>query len=153
AVTVHGLGRFPTDHLPCLQMLGMPGTVYANYAVNGADLLLAFGVRFDERVTGKVSEFAKHGKIVHIDIDPSEINKNKSAHLPIVGDIGQALGDLLKLLDEQGSPSPQPLSPEGRGANGRRGGRYADWLRQIDEWRDAEPLRYANRDDAILAQH
>jgi acetolactate synthase-1/2/3 large subunit len=101
-------------------------------------------VRFDDRVTGKVSEFAKHGKIVHIDIDPSEINKNKAAHLPIVGDIGQALGDLLKLLDEQGGGSPN-----GSG----RGGRYADWLRQIDEWRDAEPLRYADRDDAILAQH
>ena len=62
-------------------MLGMHGTVYSNYAINDADLLLAFGVRFDDRVTGKVSEFAKHGKIVHIDIDPSEINKNKAAHV------------------------------------------------------------------------
>src|SRR5207247_1896950 len=75
ALTVHGLGSFPSDHFLCLQMLGMHGTVYANYAINEADLLLAFGVRFDDRVTGKVSEFAKHGKIVHIDIDPSEINK------------------------------------------------------------------------------
>jgi acetolactate synthase-1/2/3 large subunit len=153
ALTLLGLGGFPAEHYLCLHMLGMHGTVYSNYAVNDADLLLAFGVRFDDRVTGKVSEFAKHGKIVHIDIDPSEINKNKAAHLPIVGDIKQALIDLLKLLDEQQVPSPQPLSPEGRGANGRRGGRYADWLRQIDEWRDAEPLRYTDRDDAILAQH
>jgi acetolactate synthase-1/2/3 large subunit len=153
ALTLLGLGGFPAEHYLCLHMLGMHGTVYSNYAVNDADLLLAFGVRFDDRVTGKVSEFAKHGKIVHIDIDPSEINKNKAAHLPIVGDIKQALIDLLKLLDEQQAPSPQPLSPEGRGANGRRGGRYADWLRQIDEWRDAEPLRYTDRDDAILAQH
>ena len=60
-------------------MLGMHGTVYANYAINEADLLLAFGVRFDDRVTGKVEEFAKHGKIVHVDIDPSEMNKNKAA--------------------------------------------------------------------------
>ncbi len=75
-----GLGAFPCEHFLCLQMLGMHGTVYANYAINDADLLLAFGVRFDDRVTGKVSEFAKHGKIVHIDIDPSEINKNKVAH-------------------------------------------------------------------------
>ncbi len=147
ALTLLGLGGFPADHYLCLHMLGMHGTVYSNYAINEADLLLAFGVRFDDRVTGKVSEFAKHGKIVHIDIDPSEINKNKAAHLPIVGDIRQA-------LDEQsGAPSPQPLSPEGRGANGRRGGRYADWLRQVDEWRAAEPMRFADRDDAILAQH
>jgi acetolactate synthase-1/2/3 large subunit len=142
ALTLLGLGGFPSEHYLCLQMLGMHGTVYANYAINDADLLLAFGVRFDDRVTGKVSEFAKHGKIVHIDIDPSEINKNKAAHLPIVGDIRQALLDLLKLLDEQGGKGP---------ANGRGG--YADWLRQIDQWREAEPFRYADRDDAILAQH
>jgi acetolactate synthase-1/2/3 large subunit len=154
ALTLLGLGGFPADHYLCLRMLGMHGTVYSNYAVNDADLLLAFGVRFDDRVTGKVSEFAKHGKIVHIDIDPSEINKNKAAHLPIVGDIRQALMDLLKLLDEQRTPSTLPLSSEGRGANGHgRGGRYADWLRQIDEWRAAEPMRYRDRDDAILAQH
>jgi acetolactate synthase-1/2/3 large subunit len=139
AQTLLGLGGIPADHYLCLQMLGMHGTVYANYAVNDADLLLAFGVRFDDRVTGKVSEFAKHGKIVHIDIDPSEINKNKAAHLPIVGDIKQALIDMLKLLDEQGGPAG--------------GNRHAAWLRQIDQWRDAEPLRYADRDDAILAQH
>ena len=82
ALTLHGLGGFPSEHFLCLQMLGMHGTVYANYAINEADLLLALGVRFDDRVTGKVSEFAKHGKIVHIDIDPSEINKNKAAHIP-----------------------------------------------------------------------
>jgi len=139
ALTLLGLGGIPADHYLCLQMLGMHGTVTANYAINDADLLLAFGVRFDDRVTGKVSEFAKHGKIVHIDIDPSEINKNKAAHLPIVGDIRQALIDMLKLLDG------------GRGGEGES--RYADWLRQIDEWRDAEPLRYADRDDAILAQY
>ncbi len=143
ALTLLGLGGFPADHYLCLHMLGMHGTVYSNYAINDADLLLAFGVRFDDRVTGKVSEFAKHGKIVHIDIDPSEINKNKAAHLPIVGDIKQALVDLLKLLDEQSA---------GKGApNGR--GRYAEWLRQIDEWRAAEPMRYTDREDAILAQH
>src|SRR5262249_49137511 len=91
ALTLHGLGGLPSDHFLCLQMLGMHGTVYANYAINDADLLLAFGVRFDDRVTGKLSEFAKHGRIVHIDIDPSELNKNKVAHLPIVSDIGHAL--------------------------------------------------------------
>src|SRR5918997_3601490 len=68
ALTVHGLGGFPAQNPLCLHMLGMHGTVYANYAINEADLLLALGVRFADRVTGKVSEFAKHGKIVHIDI-------------------------------------------------------------------------------------
>src|SRR4029079_10547374 len=115
-----------------LGMLGMHGTVYSNYAVNEADLLLAFGVRFDDRVTGKVSEFAKHGFIVHIDIDPSEINKNKAAHIPIVSDIKFALDDLLKLLDEQG-----PIEIQ-----------HHDWIRQIERWREDEPLRYQDRDDA-----
>ena len=86
-------------------MLGMHGTVYANYAVNEADLLLALGVRFDDRVTGKLSEFAKHGKIVHIDIDPSEINKNKEAHIPIVSDVKFALAELNKVVE-----APERLS-------------------------------------------
>src|SRR5947199_328251 len=94
ALTLHGLSSFPSEHFLCLQMLGMHGTVYANYAVNDADLLLALGVRFDDRVTGKVSEFAKHGKIVHIDIDPSELNKNKVAHYPIHSDQKHALHTL-----------------------------------------------------------
>ena len=137
ALTLHGLGGFPSEHFLCLQMLGMHGTVYANYAINDADLLLALGVRFDDRVTGKVSEFAKHGKIVHIDIDPSEINKNKAAHIPIVGDIRQALTDLNELLDQQ------PLEA----------GRFADWLRLVESWREAEPMRYGEREDAILPQY
>ena len=87
AMTVHGLGSIPSDHYLSLNMLGMHGTVYANYAINEADLLLAFGVRFDDRVTGKLSEFAKHGKIVHVDIDASEINKNKFAHIPVHTDV------------------------------------------------------------------
>ncbi len=148
ALTLHGLGGFPSDHYLCLHMLGMHGTVYANYAINEADLLLALGVRFDDRVTGKVSEFAKHGKIVHIDIDPSEINKNKAAHIPIVGDVGQALTDMLALLDEE--PQLAPLAP--RGEEGVRGFPHADWLRQIEHWRETEPLRFHERDDAIMPQ-
>jgi acetolactate synthase-1/2/3 large subunit len=141
ALTVHGLGAIPSGHYLCLQMLGMHGTVYANYAINEADLLLALGVRFDDRVTGKVSEFAKHGKIVHIDIDPSEINKVKAAQIPIVADLGQALRDLLALMDEQ------------KGESRPMGVPHADWLRQVEQWREAEPLCYADRDDAILPQH
>jgi acetolactate synthase-1/2/3 large subunit len=140
ALTLQGLGSFPSQHFLCLQMLGMHGTVYANYAINEADLLLALGVRFDDRVTGKVSEFAKHGKIVHIDIDPSEINKNKAAHLPIVGDVGHALKELVRLLEA--SERVRPSS-----------GAFAAWIRQIEDWREAEPLRYQDREDAILPQH
>jgi acetolactate synthase-1/2/3 large subunit len=136
ALTLHGLGGFPSEHYLCLQMLGMHGTVYANYAINEADLLLALGVRFDDRVTGKVSEFAKHGKIVHVDIDPSEINKNKAAHIPVVGDVRHTLQEVTRLLGET------PLEP----------GRFDPWLKQVDAWRESEPLRYADRDDAILPQ-
>src|SRR6516162_10285180 len=140
ALTLLGLGGFPSEHFLCLQMLGMHGTIYANYAINDADLLLALGVRFDDRVTGKVSEFAKHGKIVHIDIDPSEINKNKVAHIPINADVGDALTDLVRLLDEDAALGPPT-------------GSFAEWLRQIDAWREAEPLRFGDRDDAILPQY
>ncbi len=141
ALTLHGLGAFPSDHYLCLNMLGMHGTVYANYAINDADLLLALGVRFDDRVTGKVSEFAKHGKIVHIDIDPSEINKNKAAHIPIVGDVAQALTDLVALLDEEPKDAEPPTV------------RHGDWLRQVEHWRETEPLHFQERDDAILPQY
>src|SRR4029078_8334701 len=100
-LTLHGLGNFPADHYLCLHMLGMHGTVYSNYAVNDADLLLAFGVRFDDRVTGKLSEFAKHGKIVHVDVDSSEIHKNKFAHVPVHGDLKAALAELAAMLREE----------------------------------------------------
>lgn len=140
ALTLQGLGGFPSEHPLCLQMLGMHGTVYANYAVNEADLLLAFGVRFDDRVTGKVSEFAKHGKIVHIDIDPSELNKNKIAHLPIVGDVNHALQDLLELMNA--NKSQPALNGEGN----------REWINQVETWRKTEPLHYADRKDAILPQ-
>jgi acetolactate synthase-1/2/3 large subunit len=149
ALTLLGLGGFPSEHFLCLQMLGMHGTVYANYAINDADLLLALGVRFDDRVTGKVSEFAKHGKIVHLDIDPSELNKNKAAHLPIVGDVCQALQDLLEMLDAE--PASLPAAPAGGARQGP--GRFTEWIRQIEHWRETEPLRYADRDDAILPQY
>src|SRR5262245_45872026 len=139
ALTVHGLGSFPSDHFLCLQMLGMHGTVHANYAINEADLLLAFGVRFDDRVTGKVSEFAKHGKIVHIDIDPSEINKIKVAQIPIVGDVCHALKTMVEMVGKD--PALLPKS-----------GAFADWVRKIEEWREAEPLKYTDRDDAIVPQ-
>jgi acetolactate synthase-1/2/3 large subunit len=137
AMTVHGLGAFPSEHYLSLHMLGMHGTVYANYAINEADLLLALGVRFDDRVTGKVSEFAKHGKIAHIDIDPSEINKIKTAHLPVVADVRDVLRELNLRFERQPLPA----------------GQFAEWLNQIDRWRQEEPMRYSDRDDAIMPQY
>ncbi len=131
--TLMGLGAFPGDHPLWLDMLGMHGSVYANYAVEQCDLLLAFGVRFDDRVTGKVAEFAKHAKIVHIDIDPSEINKNKEAHIPIVSDVRYALSELNKIVE-----APDDLT---------------DWHDQIAEWKKADPLTFDQKFDGILPQH
>jgi acetolactate synthase-1/2/3 large subunit len=136
AMTLLGLGAFPGTHYLSLHMLGMHGTVYSNYAINDADLLLAWGVRFDDRVTGKVSEFAKHGKIVHVDIDPSELNKNKPAHLPIESDVCYVIEELNRRLDAE------PLD-----------NKFEEWHRQLDFWRETEPLRYSQPDDAILPQH
>ena len=95
--TLMGCGGFPETHPLSLKWLGMHGTVYANWAADNADLLIALGVRFDDRVTSKVSEFCKHGTIVHIDIDPSEINKNKPANLAAVADVRLALEKLNKI--------------------------------------------------------
>jgi acetolactate synthase-1/2/3 large subunit len=140
-LTVHGLGTFPADHYLCLQMLGMHGTVYSNYAINDSDLLLALGVRFDDRVTGKLSEFAKHGKIVHVDVDKSEIHKNKFAHIPIHGDLKSTLAELNALLREE------------RNADLTGGGRYGEWWRQIDHWRETEPLKFNEPEKAIIPQY
>ena len=132
AMTLQGLGAIPSDHYLALGMLGMHGTVYSNMAINEADLLLALGVRFDDRVTGKLSEFAKHGRIVHVDIDASEINKNKSAHIAVNSDVKTTLG-LLNPIVEAGD--------------------YREWHQQVDAWRESDPMTYSDRDDAILPQY
>jgi acetolactate synthase I/II/III large subunit len=115
-------------------MLGMHGTVYANYAVDQSDLLLAFGVRFDDRVTGKLEEFAKHGKIVHIDIDPSEIHKNKEAHIPIHADVKEALVALNAAMTDEDIPD------------------LSEWLIRLPAGREI-PIGYADAGDAILQQY
>jgi acetolactate synthase I/II/III large subunit len=132
AMTLQGLGAMPSDHYLSLGMLGMHGTVYSNYAINEADLLLAFGVRFDDRVTGKLSEFAKHGRIVHVDIDASEINKNKAAHLAVNSDVKSVLKAINPLVEK---------------------GDWREWHNQIDAARTADPMTYDQRDDAILPQY
>lgn len=136
ACTAMGLGAMPGKHYLYLGMLGMHGTVYSNYAVNEADLLISLGVRFDDRVTGKLAEFARHGKIIHVDIDASEIGKNKVAHLGVNGDVGDALRRVNAMLETYRPPEH----------------RYMEWHNQIDRWRAEEPLRYRDRDDAILPQ-
>lgn len=132
-MTLMGLGAYPSGDRLSLDMLGMHGSVYANYAVDECDLLLALGVRFDDRVTGKVPEFAKHAKIVHVDVDPSEINKNKEAHIPIISDVGYALTELNKIVE--------PAADLG------------EWYARIDAWKRAEPFKYDRDFSGILPQH
>nr|AFK80029.1 acetohydroxyacid synthase [Lobosphaera incisa] len=136
AQTLMGLGTFPEEDPLALQMLGMHGTVYANYAVNDSDLLLAFGVRFDDRVTGKLEAFASRARIVHIDIDPAEICKNKEAHIPICADLRASLIALNELLRRD------PL-PEGA---------FADWRAAIEAKKQEFPMTFPERDDVIIPQ-
>jgi acetolactate synthase-1/2/3 large subunit len=130
--TLMGIGAIPSEHPLSMRWLGMHGTVTANLAVDKADLLLALGVRFDDRVTGKVSEFAKHGTIVHIDIDPSEINKNKVAHLPVVSDIKYALQQLTKAC---------------------KGKEFKAWHAEINEWKAKFPFTYRVTDEVLKSQY
>jgi acetolactate synthase-1/2/3 large subunit len=134
--TIMGVGGFPEDHPLSLKWLGMHGAAYANYAVDQSDLLLAFGVRFDDRVTGKVSEFAKHGTIVHIDVDNSEINKNKPVHLPILSDIHYALKQMNQMIAAEKKPRKK----------------FPKWVKQVEAWKKAYPLHYRKTEDCILPQ-
>ncbi len=142
ATTLMGIGCFPENHPLSLKWLGMHGTVYANNAVNEADLLLAIGVRFDDRVTGKVEKFCEHGTIVHIDIDNSEINKNRAVKLPILGDVKDALTRLNKELDRTGR------KPVKKGHT-----LFPAWYKQIEKWKKDQPLRYKDTPDAIQPQY
>jgi acetolactate synthase-1/2/3 large subunit len=154
--TIMGCGSFPETHPLSLRWLGMHGTAYANWAVSGefkketseggevkitriapgADLLLALGVRFDDRVTGKVDKFCETGTIVHIDVDPSEINKNKPAHLPIVSDIKYALERLNEMIEKR------PIRKK-----------FSAWHGQIAAWKAKAPLRYRVTDEVLKSQH
>jgi acetolactate synthase I/II/III large subunit len=132
--TLMGLGGFPGTHQQWLGMLGMHGTRSANYAIDRADLVIAIGARFDDRITGKLSEFAQHAKFIHIDVDPAEISKNVPAHIPIVGDAKQILEKLIveyRALDAESS-------------------RLDEWWKEIEAWRAEYPLRYENSTDAEI---
>jgi acetolactate synthase-1/2/3 large subunit len=132
--TLMGLGAFPAPHEQWLGMLGMHGTRTANYAMDEADLICAIGARFDDRITGKLSEFAPHAKFIHIDIDPAEISKNVPVHIPIVGDAKNVLGRLVT---------------EYRALEADRS-RLEDWWTRIAGWREQHPLRYDDTSDAEI---
>jgi acetolactate synthase-1/2/3 large subunit len=119
--TLMGLGAIPGDHPLNLGMLGMHGTEYANFAITECDLLFAIGVRFDDRVTGKTETFAANAKIVHIDVDPAEIGKNKRVDVPIVGDVKAVLSDMLTCLKKNGG--------------------HDGWIKKIQHWKQHHPLK------------
>lgn len=152
--TLMGIGAFPESHPLSLRWLGMHGAAYANWAVSGefepkkeftdpsvqiapgADLLLAFGVRFDDRVTGKVEKFCEHGTIVHLDIDPSEINKNKPANLPVVSDVKFALRRLNQMLNERAIAK-----------------KFTAWHKQVADWKAKAPFGYRVTEEVVKSQH
>lgn len=137
-MTLMGLGSFPGTHALSLGMLGMHGTYYANKAVQGADLLIAIGMRFDDRVTGKIDAFAPEAKIIHIDIDPTSIRKNVRVDIPIVGDVKRVLTVLNKVLKEE--------------VKEQWGEVRKTWLRQINDWRQERPMTYTHSDEVIKPQ-
>ena len=129
AMTLLGLGSFPGNHELALGMIGMHGTTYANYAANEADLIIAAGMRFDDRVTGNPQKFVPNAKIIHIDIDPAEIGKNKLIDVPIVGDLKNVLTDL--------NEKAPKIS-------------HDEWLKQIKKWKKEYSLTYRKTEDDIL---
>ncbi len=135
-----GKGAFPELHPLSLHMLGMHGTYYANMAVYNCDLLIAVGARFDDRVTGKVEEFAPQAKIIHIDIDPASISKNIVVDVPIVGDVKIVLRKLLEEIKREGG---KLFFPEER----------QKWLKQIEAWKKKHPLTYKNSNIVIKPQY
>jgi acetolactate synthase-1/2/3 large subunit len=132
--TLMGLGGFPAPHDQWLGMLGMHGTRAANYAMDEADLIIAIGARFDDRITGKLSEFAPRAKFIHIDVDPAEISKNVPAHIPIVGDARNIMAKLTTEYRAQEADS----------------GRLDAWWQRIREWQERHPLKYEDSSDSEI---
>ncbi len=130
--TLMGLGGFPEDHQLSLGMLGMHGTAYANFSVTESDVLVAIGARFDDRITGKIDEFAPHAKIIHIDIDPASISKSIRVDIPVVGDAKNILQELTKHI---------------------RFVERKEWLDKIKQWKEKNPLTYSNNGDVIKPQY
>jgi acetolactate synthase-1/2/3 large subunit len=130
--TLLGLGCFPRSHLLSLGMLGMHGLAHVNLALDDADLVIAIGMRFDDRATAKVSSFAPHARVIHIDIDPAEIGKNVKVDVPIVGDVKNVLRELNKVVDSKN---------------------HVDWVSQIQEWEREHPSTTIRDTDSLLPQY
>jgi acetolactate synthase-1/2/3 large subunit len=133
--TLMGKGAFPEDHHLFIGMPGMHGAKYTNYAITETDLIIGVGVRFDDRVTGKLSAFASKAKVIHVDIDPAEIGKNKAVDVPVVGDAKPVLAAIVAELRKTGA---EPKTEA--------------WMQVIDEWRRKFPLHYSATDEVILPE-
>ena len=136
--TLMGIGAFDEHHPLSLGMLGMHGTAYANFAVTDCDLLICVGARFDDRVTGKLDEFASLAKVIHIDIDPAEVGKNRVPQVPIVGDVKNVLKDLLRRCQEANTKATPNQNQE--------------WLNLINSWKQDYPLIVPHHADSISPQ-
>ncbi len=131
-LTLLGIGGFPRSHPLCLGMVGMHGFTHGNHAINESDVLMAIGMRFDDRVTGRLSEFAPNAKVIHVDVDPAEIGKNVPTDVPVVGDARETLKVLNDVLEPQ---------------------HHDEWLEQISTWRKRPPSREVHVNGALLPQH
>ena len=140
--TLQGLGCFPGDHNQFLGMLGMHGTYEANNAMHDCDLMINIGARFDDRITGKVDEFSPKSKKIHIDIDPSSINKNVKVDLPVVGDVKDVLKLLIKTF-KKSNPNFEKSNKEN----------ISKWWSQIEKWREKKSLNFVNSSKIIKPQH
>ncbi|HJQ26473.1 MAG TPA: biosynthetic-type acetolactate synthase large subunit [Blastocatellia bacterium] len=138
APTLMGLGCFPSGHRLSLGMLGMHGTYWANMAISESDLIIAIGVRFDDRVTGALDKFAPQAEVIHVDVDPSSIHKNRRAQVGIVGDAKSVMQQMIDLVSDEAAATSKS--------------RLADWWEQIEEWKEYAPLTYEKRDDVIMPQ-
>ena len=135
--TLMALGAFPDSHPLHVGMPGMHGAVTAVTALQKADLIVALGARFDDRVTGKLDSFAPYAKIVHADIDPAEIGKNRAADVPIVGDAREVIADLVQAVQKEHSEGHK--------------GDYTAWWKDLNRWRETYPLGYDQPEDGSLS--
>jgi acetolactate synthase-1/2/3 large subunit len=140
--TLMGLGALPSTHPNFISMPGMHGSYAANMAMSAADLLIALGVRFDDRVTGRLAAFAPHAKVIHVDIDPAEIGKNRAPDVPIVGDVKRVLIRINQALAE---PKAKPVAQAESGCRA--------WWEQIRRWKQEHPLQPVSSDSEIKPQH
>src|SRR5690606_9229349 len=135
--TLMGLGAYPASGEHWLGMLGMHGTYEANMAMHDCDVMLCIGARFDDRITGRLDAFSPQSKKIHIDIDPSSLNKNVRVDVPIIGDVGRVLEDMVRLWRASGASGQVDLSP---------------WWQQIQRWQARDCLAYKPSKDVIMPQ-